>query len=351
MVVPNREVRLIQLTRNADFRTNFGIANSMAGQPISVEVGLYQADGTLIDTRQIRVEPYSMRMVTDIFATDVEDGYITARHPTSGFYCFASVVDTHTGDAMLVTPVKAARFAAVVPASVNAPGVGGVLWRTDLELHNPGVDLLGADIVLLRDTMDGSPEPTTQVEVPAGQSLRLSNALATLFGYSGSAALRIAPTTPGELIVTSRTYTQNDDGSGTYGQLIPGVPWQSCTTAGGRVYLTQLRQSDDPGTGFRTNIGFANPDDESVQVEVDLYGEVTFDDGKAESQLIGTQSITLAPFSHYQANRIYMTHTAGQVSNGYAVVKAKDGNGCFMTYASVVDNRTADPLFIPGKRP
>jgi M6 family metalloprotease-like protein len=351
MVAPNREVRLIQLTRNAGFRTNFGIANSMAGMPISVEVGLYQADGTLIDTRQIRVEPYSMRMVTDIFATDVEDGYIIARNPISGFFCFASVVDIHTGDAMLVTPAEAVRSVAVVPASINAPGVGGVLWRTDLELHNPGADLLVADIVLLRDTVDGSPEPTTQVEVPAGQSLRLSNALATLFGYTGAAALRIAPTTPGELMVASRTYTQVDDGSGTYGQMIPGVPWRSCAAAGGMAYLTQLQQSDDPGTGFRTNIGFVNPDDESVLVEVELYGEVTFDDGKAESQLIATRDITLAPFSYYQANRIYTTHTAGQMSNGYAVVKAIDGNGCFMAYASVVDNQTADPIFIPGKRP
>jgi len=51
-----------------------------------------------------------------------------------------------------------------------------------------------------------------------------------------------------------------------------------------------------------------------------------------------------------QYDRIYNRVNAGVVDSGFAVVKVLTTGGEVLAYASVVDNGSNDPIFIPAQR-
>lgn len=138
-------------------------------------------------------------------------------------------------------------------------------------------------------------------------------------------------------MVGSRTYNNSPDG--TFGQFVPGVP-ESEAVDGGSVRLVQLSRSASLTSGFRTNIGFTNMDATKIRVTVELY------DGSGT--LLGTTEANVKPYGQNQITDIFGKVTNGDVANGYAIVSSNDPGARFMTYASVVDNRSGDPIYIPA---
>ncbi len=139
--------------------------------------------------------------------------------------------------------------AVYVPAAAHVIGVGGINWRTDLEVHNPGTTQAGFTVALLkRDQANPSPD-TRPFALEPGRSIRYEDIISTVFGFSGAATLRVTPTA-GRVMVTSRTY--NNAPLGTYGQFIPGKPETEAIHAGDTVRLTQLSQASSTTSGYRT---------------------------------------------------------------------------------------------------
>ncbi|HPA82318.1 MAG TPA: hypothetical protein PLS95_15975, partial [Thermoanaerobaculales bacterium] len=58
---------------------------------------------------------------------------------------------------------------------------------------------------------------------------------------------------------------------------------------------------------------------------------------------------TLQPFEMTQYDRIYNRVSAGVVDSGFAVVKVLTAGGKALAYASVVDNGSNDPIYIPSQ--
>jgi hypothetical protein len=223
-----------------------------------------------------------------------------------------------------------------IAATAHVAGAAGTNWRTDLELHNPGTTAATYEIALLRaDQANTSPATITRTVGP-GQCLRLEDVLFAAFGYDGSAALRITPLGGAEVVVTSRTY--NLTSSGTYGQFIGGAEASEAITSGEQGRLIQLTHNRASGSGYRTNIGFVNTSGGTIDVTVDLY--------TAGGAYLGSVTTTLQPYMYKQINKIFEAVTGGDVSDGYAVVRS--GSGSFLCYASVVDNATGDPIFVPA---
>jgi hypothetical protein len=223
-----------------------------------------------------------------------------------------------------------------ITAGAHSQGVGGTYWVTDLEIHNPNDDTATVTIGLLPKKTDNSEFQTEQVTVGPGSSLRVADVMDSLFDFTGAAALRIEAQ-GAAVMVGSRTY--NDAASGTYGQFVPGVP-ESRSVDGGSVRLVQLSRSANENSGFRTNIGFTNMDNSWISGTVELY------DGSGT--LLGTVGFNLKPHGHNQITDIFGRVTSGDVANGYAIVYSSDPGARFMTYASVVDNRSGDPIYIPA---
>ena len=224
-----------------------------------------------------------------------------------------------------------------VPAAANAEGVNQTRWRTDLQVKaTDGGD--ATFTVELLETGRANTDPTAiERTLAAGESLRLGNLLDSAFGFTGTAALRVAAT-DGRILVSSRTY--NDAPAGTYGQTVPGVPEEATTATGARATLIQLSRSPDPSAGFRTNVGFVNVTDGTISVDVELFA--------ADGSSLGAVSRNLRAFEHKQVNDVFHAVGADDVVDGYAVVGTASAGGRFICYASVVDNGSGDAVFIPG---
>jgi hypothetical protein len=233
--------------------------------------------------------------------------------------------------------VSASAETLIIPASANVEGANQTRWRTDLEIKAENDESAAFTIELLESGTNNSDPVSVDGAVGVGQSVRFENLLEETFGFTGSGALRIT-TTSGRILATSRTF--NDDPAGTFGQTIPAVPEGRATTFDSDTTLIQLSRSSDPTTGFRTNIGVVNTVGESIDMEFELR--------YADGSVINTLTRTLRPLEHRQINDIFNVAGAGDVGDGYAIVRTTTENGAFIAYASVVDNGSGDAVFILG---
>jgi photosystem II stability/assembly factor-like uncharacterized protein len=97
-----------------------------------------------------------------------------------------------------------------------------------------------------------------------GQSLMIQDLVANRFFYEGSGAVRI--TGPQGFMASSRTF--NTASTGTFGQYIPAAPMENAIPPGESVRLVGLSEN----AAFRTNIGFANPNDDTASATIALVG-------------------------------------------------------------------------------
>jgi len=338
----NQNARLIQLTRNGQYRTNIGFANA-SDKAITVQVKLYRSNGSAIATRSYTLQPYGFYQKTDIIGTDVSDAYAVVSSSTSGakFFTYASVIDNRTGDPVFITPgagTATAGRSLYIPGSAHATGAGGTRWRSDVEIANPGSTTATYKIGLLkRDQSNPSPQ-SKSFDLSPGHGVRYTDALSSLFGFTGAAALRITPSA-GTITVTSRTYNQAS--SGTYGQFIPAVPASSAMGTGDSVPMIQLAESASTSSGYRTNIGVVNTSNKTITVKADLY------DGSGTK--LGAKTVTLRAYEYKQIDRVFRSVTASTLNNCYALLSTSTSGGSFLAYGSVVDNRSGDPVYVPAQ--
>lgn len=242
-------------------------------------------------------------------------------------------------EAVSVTVEPPVGQALYVLAAAHLSGLAGTNWRTDLEVHNPTAQPVTFTIELLkRDQANSSPERVSRT-LAAGRSERFPDALASLFQFSGAATLRVTPQA-GRLMVTSRTY--NDQPQGTFGQFIPASASAEAVPSGQSAWLVQLAQAAGTGSGFRTNIGFVNTTSATLSLEARLY--------QADGALLGTRTWSLRPYEYRQVDRIFAGLAATDLE-GFAVLRTPTVGAAFLAYASVIDNRSGDPIFVPARVP
>jgi PKD repeat protein len=225
----------------------------------------------------------------------------------------------------------------MVPAVAHLDGANGSLWRTDLELFNGSETEQTLSLELLLRDQSGTPAAeAATIELAPGTATRIEDVLDSLFSTSGAGALWVTFEEQG-IIVTSRTYTDSEQG--TYGQQVPAYLTSQALLPLDRGRLIQLAHSPDGETGFRTNLGLVNDCSRWMSVRVDLYGD--------NGDLLGSRSYTLQPSTVRQINNVFAEVTTSPVSNGFAVVSSTTPGCRLYTYASVVENRSNDPIFIP----
>ena len=215
----------------------------------------------------------------------------------------------------------------VLPAVAHTAGAEGANWRTDMVIHNPSADSIAHSVLsLLKTGQDNSDFESVEREIPPCSSMGIDDAVLSLFGHDGSGALLIQ-SDASNLVITSRTY--NDQPQGTFGQFIPGIAESRLNG----TLLTQLTENDT----YRTNVGMAALYELEQTVSLELYD--------SSGTQLNSMDVVLPPLGHMQLNQIYRMAGVGSVKNGF--IKIKNGTG-LAAYASVVDNRTGDAIFIPA---
>jgi len=227
-----------------------------------------------------------------------------------------------------------------IPASAHVSGALGTNWRTDLEIFNPGQSQSSVTVALLKAGVSNHNPQTMTYTLNPGESRRFEDALMSIFGFDGAAAIRVVNNS-GMAAVTSRTY--NLTTGGTFGQFVGGVIGHSAIQTGQEGRIIQLTHNRSTTSGFRTNIGFVNATGSQITVLVALY--------RADGSYLGTKEYELNPYEFRQIDKIFQKVTSGDVDDGYAVLSTTTADGAFFAYGVVIDNRTSDPVYItPANR-
>ncbi len=339
--------RIVQLSQHgssdAGYRTNVGFLNC-SDREISVAVDLFRGSGDQLGTRLYTLGPAMFKQIDRIFTTvtgdDVEDGFAVVSTSTAGgaFFAYGSVVDNRTGDPVYLPAAIVASEPVFIPATAHVSGAVGTDWRTDLELHNSGSVDAQFEVSMLETGQDNSTPVSSIEHVSAGAGVRLDDVLHSTFGFDGTAALRITPMAGAHGLVTSRTYNQTP--GGTYGQFVGAVSASDAIAYSEQGLIVGLTHNRAAASGYRTNLGYLNCTGSEAVVRIDLY--------RSCGVLLGTIEDTLGPYMHRQQNRIFQQVTNDDVADGFAVVAGTTPGSRLIAYASVVDNATGDPIYVPA---
>lgn len=231
-----------------------------------------------------------------------------------------------------ITIAAIAPYHSLVSVSAQTNGAGGSVWRTELTLFNAGNEAAGGQFVFLPGA--GGSAIARLLYIAPKQSVTFGNTLLDLFGLSsGAGAIAIDATSPSStpnLIVSSRTYTTGS--SGTYGQAVPSVDSDGLQPT---LYLTGLEHD----TYFRTNLGLVNRSNSPVGTTMALYDEF--------GRQIGAATVTV-PANNFQQGSLanYFPAIANGIGSRLSVRISSGASSAVSVYASVVDNKTQDPVYI-----
>ena len=158
------------------------------------------------------------------------------------------------------------------------------------------------------------------------------------FNVPGTGGVRVSSFS--KLAVTSHIFNDlRPSQKGTIGQFVPAVRFENALRRG---VLTQLSNRDinQSVTGFRTNVGFFNPNNQTVTVRMELRDE--------NAVLLGQGVVTLAPYAQVQ-NSVAGYFPSADVANKPNLSVSFDAAAPVVGYASVVDNISSDQYFVSAQ--
>ena len=338
----NTRALLAGLSGNGGFHTNIGVLN-LGADPLSVDYRFFNTAGELLGTRQVHAQPGAFAQVVSVISKltgeVVVGGYATfaAADADALYLAYASVVDDASHDPTLVVPqvLDAASTSVdlVVPAVAAIPGAGGTSWRSQLDVVNTTGETRSVNMEFTR--ADGTAITSMPMELQGAETLHFDDVVGGLFGETGKGWLRVTSSDPG-VHAASRTY--NDDADGTYGQLIPASSMETSATSASAVILPGL--SSEPG--FRTNLGFTSVSAVATTLTVTVYSNT--------GSPLGEIDVALPAQGFIQVERA-LSEVVGFTGTAWAEVRSEGPYARYFAHASVVDEATGDPTYIPGMVP
>ena len=221
---------------------------------------------------------------------------------------------------------------ALVSAAAQTNGQGGSVWRTELTLFNAGSDMLTVNLIFIPSS--GNAVQSRGIFLGAKQSVTYANALVDLYGIQiGAGAIAIEATSVGstpQLRITSRTFT--DGATGTYGQAVPSV---GSSDFSGTLYLTGMATN----ASYRTNIGLVNRGGSNATATLALYD--------ANGAFVASANVSV-PADNFQQSGItqFFPNIASRSYDALSLRVTSNAPDAISVYASVIDNRTQDPVYI-----
>lgn len=220
----------------------------------------------------------------------------------------------------------------IVPVVVHAGGIHSE-FRSDVFLFNRGLTFADLSLTFTPSGADGTSQFIAAQQILApGHMVAFQDVVATLFHTTGSGALEIS----GDVAtILARSTTYNVTARGKVGQSVIAVSADDAIGIDEQPLV--LMPLGEPGVA-RTNIGITETAGKSG------IAKVRFGTGFFPGETI---EIPILPFSHRQVP-ITITSVIGSVG---AAVEVISGDARVVAYASIIENRSGDPMYIAGKRP
>ncbi len=216
-------------------------------------------------------------------------------------------------------------------------------WASDLGINNNSDEALTYKFKFLPAGSDNTDVAFTEEFILEPNTNANFVDIWNTYAGEGFGSINVCVSDPDAAGVTSRIYTTNV--LGTIGQGFVGMAGltpEKLIGTGERVRLGFLKQTGTKNqvVGFRTNVGFMNAGGATITVDADFYG--------ALGNWLGNRSVDLAPYSSAQWNDAYnnLPGVNNDVELGYIEVWSNTVDAMFLTYASVIDNRSNDPSTI-----
>jgi hypothetical protein len=264
---------------------------------------------------------------------------VTIESVTGAVTAYASVLDNITTDPLAVRAIEASKVSAnryVLPGMAELNN-GANNFHSDVRIYNAGTSDVTVNLTYY-PMNNAAAKTTAPISIARGAVHAIDNVLPTLFGENqGGGSLVLTTSSPTSLVATGRTYTLVE-GGGTYGQFIPGVTSTEGLALGDRpLQVLQLEQSDK----FRSNVGLVELTGQPVKVKLFLH--------LPDSKVTPSVDVTLAPNEFRQLNQIIQAINPGQTYNARITMQVIEGAGRVAAYASVIDNESKDPTYVPAQ--
>lgn len=255
----------------------------------------------------------------------------------------------------LVTPVSpvqtkpaTSEHALIIPSVGHLDGIGSQ-WRSDIRITNAGFRTARYSLTFTPSGGTAQGVKQTTITVDAGATTALDDIVRNWYGIgslgdSANGMLEIVPlddpaATSLATVASSRTY--NVTNHGTLGQFIPAIRANALigkALQGALPQLLSLQQIAQNGA-YRTNVGIAEGSGNPASVLLRIFN--------AAGDKLRDVPLSLAAGEQRQINSLLATQGI-ELSDGRVEVQVLDGGGKVTAYASVVDNRTNDPLLVAG---
>jgi hypothetical protein len=250
--------------------------------------------------------------------------------------------------------------ALIVPAVAHADGANNSRFVSDVRITNVSLETINYILNFVATQTDGTQSAKqTSLSVAPGETKALNDVVHDWFGAGaagegGLGTLEIRPEAPSgkgliaggnsggpsvhlATVASSRTYNLTENG--TYGQYIPAVPLAGFigkflqSGAPAAISLQQLAQN----ASYRTNFGFVEGSGKPAAMTLTLYD--------AAGAKLRTTGLNLQAFEHRQL-RLDELFAGITVTDARLEVKVDSDDGKVTAYASLLDNKTSDPLLV-----
>jgi hypothetical protein len=222
----------------------------------------------------------------------------------------------------------------------RAKGQAGAEWGTSVRLLSGSDEAVTVYAEWYPSNDDGLTEPdqTVEVGIGAGSTAVIDDVVSTLFGADGNGGMRVLGSEP--FVGAAKIFNDQRDNpeiGGTFGQHIPASTVTGMPTSGALLLLSNRPASQ--AAGFRTNLGYFNPNPFSVDVMLDAW--------TAGGGMMGSDTMTLAPYSNEVTGvfrLIPSVPSPERTVDDFTVTYW--ASAPVLMYASVVDNVTNDPIYV-----
>ncbi len=348
-VGPSRplEVHLPGLVHDDRYRTNVSLVN-LGDAPAGVVVELLDPAGAVTGEPLSRwIMPRSSHQIVRVadaagVGGDVTSFTLRVTSDVDTVAALASVVDNTTGDPTSVTEHACAHDVVFAPGVAHLPGLQGSVWRSDVAVHNAGIGSCSVRLQFVPDDPAALRPFLDHDGFPPGRHYLIEDVVAFLAGdVETKGYLRLESRDGGPVPrLSARTYNVVD-GGGTFGQFIPSFGDNEMLHVAERGILPGVAASADTAVGFRTNLGVLNASESGpLRMQLVLYAL----DGTGVG---GPVVLEVPPAGFTQAPLAQILGLVGDDVAGTVEVRVLEG-GPAAVYASIVDNRTQDPILVPA---
>lgn len=335
------------LAKSTQFHTNVSFTE-VAGFPATVRIDIRDSAGSVLASTTRATDANTTFLITDVIRDQLLPNLsnfradFTVVSAAGRVVPFATYVDDATGDGSFQSAAAPSLSAqdVVVSQTAHVTGANGDFFKTNVNITNLDTQPVTLTVSLLPLLTTGVPASPRVYTLAPGQTLEKLDVLASEFGLSdpSAAGLRIHPSGPARLAVSTRTFVEKF--GGTFGYSVAGLPASAAIGAGVTATAIQLDQTSS-ANGYRSNFGFTEVAGAPATVLVNV---VSGDTGGT----LGSKSYTVGANSSFQANVTDILGAGTTASNLYLQFSVS-GAGRVLPYAAAVDNKSGDAIYMPAQ--